>query len=259
MGHIRLARLPQTKRWEQVVERLRVGGSIGDLAAATAHAAETELQSAKGDPALGYTVWLLTQLPLAARSQQFRERLAELGFEAGAERSVLALIAGFSLAVDRNIAGRSDCTDLGELARQAAAESLSSIVGSATQSLFGASAEDVQHELGRLATKDRFARLARDFFARLTQKTLEYYISRELPNHVGPGKSLQTIDRQIEFRAALERHCREAALIVEEFAGGWYSKSNFQGTLNPNTAQGFADYALTKLRDELRKRRAPSG
>jgi hypothetical protein len=25
----------------------------------------------------------------------------------------------------------------------------------------------------------------------------------------------QTLDRQIEFRAALERHCREAALIVE--------------------------------------------
>jgi hypothetical protein len=25
----------------------------------------------------------------------------------------------------------------------------------------------------------------------------------------------RTLDRQIEFRAALERHCREAALIVE--------------------------------------------
>ena len=117
----------------------------------------------------------------------------------------------------------------------------------------------MQRELGRLATKDRFAQLARDFFARLTQKILEYYISRELPNHVGPGKALQTIDGQIEFRDALERHCREAALIVEEFAGGWYSKSNFQGTLNPATAQGFADYALKKMRDELRKRRSSNG
>jgi hypothetical protein len=259
MGHIRLARLPATKRWEEVVELLRAGGSISQLAAATAHAAETELQSAKGDPALAYTVWLLTQLPLAARSQQFRERLVELGFEVDAAQSVLALVAGFSLAVDRNTSGRSDRTDLGELARQAAAESLSLTVGSATQSLFGVSADDVQRELGRLATKKRFARLAGDFFARLTQKTLEYYVSRELPNHVGHDKNLQTIDRQIEFRMALERHCREAAQIVEEFAGGWYSKSNFQRTLTPATAQGFANYALKKMRDELRKRRSSNG
>lgn len=256
MGHIRLARLPRTKSWEQVVELLRDGGSTGELAAATAHAAETELWSSKGDPALAYTVWLLTQLPLAARSQQFGERLGELGFEAGAEQSVLSLVAGFSLAVDRNVAGRSNRTDLGELARQAAIESLSSILGSTTKSLFGTTSDDVQRELGRLATKERFARLARDFFARLTQKTLEYYIDRELPNHVGRGKSLLTIDHQIEFRAALERHCRETALIVEEFAGGWYSKSNFQGTLSPATAQAFADYTLKKLRDELRRRRA---
>jgi hypothetical protein len=255
MGHIRLGRLPESKRWDQVLAHLRAGDSIGDLAAATAHAAESELLSAKGDPALGYTVWLLTQLPLAARSKQFRDRLAELGFDAGAEQSVLALVAGFSLAVDRNIADRGDRTDLGELARQAAAESLSTFVGSETQSLFGTSADDVQRELGRLATKDRFAQLARDFFARLTLKVLEYYISRELPNHVGPGKGLQTIDDQIEFRAALERHCREAALIVEAFAGGWYSKRNYQGALTPVTTQAFTDYALKKLRDELRKRR----
>ena len=89
-----------------------------------------------------------------------------------------------------------------------------------------------------------------------TQKTLEYYISRELPNHVGPGRAIASIDNQIEFRGAVERHCHEASLIVEEFAGGWYSKSNYQGTLTEASAQGFADYALKKMRDELRARRS---
>ena len=104
MGHIRLGQLPAGKRWKQVVELLRVGGGVSQLAAATARAAETELQSAKGDPALAYTVWLLTQLPLAARSPQFAARLGELGFDGGAEQSVLRLVAGFSVAVDRNVA-----------------------------------------------------------------------------------------------------------------------------------------------------------
>lgn len=256
MGHILLGRLPASNSWQGVLELLRTGGNVADLADATALAAESEFQSAKGDPALGYTVWLLTQLPLAARSPQFAARLGELGFDLGSERSVLALVAGFTQAVDRQVAGLGGRTDLGELARQAAAESLSSLVGLGLPSLFVTSAEDVRRELGRLASKDRFAVLARDFFARLTQKRLEYYISRELPNHVGPGKAIPSIDRQIDFHAALERHCREASQIVEEFAGGWYSKANFKGNITPSQAQGFTDYALKKMRDELRARRA---
>lgn len=259
MGHLHLGGLPASRAWLEVIEKLRLGDSVGELAAATADAAERELHSAKGDPAVGLTVWLLTQLPLAARSSQFAARLGELGFDPGAERSLLGLIAGLSKAIDRQVAGSPHRTDLGELTRQAASESLSAFLSAGTPSLFDTAADDVRRELGRLATKDRFAALARDFFARLTQKTLEYYLSRELPNHVGPDKSLPSIDREIDFRAALERHCREASLIVEDFAGGWFSKSNYQGTLTQDTAQRFAAYALKKMRDELRARRTGDG
>jgi hypothetical protein len=256
MGHIRLGRLPTSKLWDEVVRHLRVGDGIAELAGATAKAAEAELDNAKGDPGLGYTVWLLSQLPLAARTSNFTARLAELGFEPGAEQSVFSLVAGLSNAVDRNIAGLSNRTDLGELARQAAAESLSTFVGGDISSLFGSSADDFQHELAQLATRKRFAAFARDFFARLTLKTIEYYISRELPKHVGPDRVIPSIDGQIAFRIALERHCHEASLIIQDFAGGWFSKSNYQGALNPAAAQSFANYALKKLRDELRARRA---
>ena len=61
---------------------------------------------------------------------------------------------------------------------QAATEALSNLVGGSMPSLFGTSADDVRIELAKFATKDRFAALARDFFARLTHKTLDYYISR---------------------------------------------------------------------------------
>jgi hypothetical protein len=259
MGHIRLGALPRSKRWDQVVELLRLGGGVGQLAAATAHAAESELRAAKGDPAIAHTVWLLTQLPLAARSDHFAARLGELEFDAGAERSIFDLVAGLSKAVERNMARESQRTDLGELARQAAAESVSAVLSLGTGSLFDSKASEVQRELARLATKSGFAHLARDFFARLTQKTLEYYVSRELANHVGPNRPIPSIDRQIQFREAFAKHCREAALFVEDFAGGWYSKSNFRGTLCPASAQAFADYALKKVRDELRDRRAPNG
>ena len=259
MGHIRLGFLPATQKWQEVVALIGSNAAVAEIADATADAAETEFRSATEDPALTYAVWLLIQLPLAARSPQFENRLAELGFEAGAEQSLLSLVSNFSLAIDRHVATRDGRTDLGELARLAGAESLTAVIGPGLPSLFAPDALDVRLELGKLTSKIGFARLARDFFSRLTQKTLEYYLSRELPNHIGPDRAISSVDKQIAFRNALERHCREASKIVEEFAGGWYSKANYKGAITPRNAQAFTAYALNKMRDELRMRRSADG
>ncbi|HWK40214.1 MAG TPA: hypothetical protein VNR88_14945, partial [Hyphomicrobium sp.] len=73
--------------------------------------------------------------------------------------------------------------------------------------------------------------------------------------HVGPNRGLASLEQSDRFRAALENHCREASFIVESFAGGWFSKANFAGRLTPQATQSFTDYALKKIRDELRVRR----
>jgi hypothetical protein len=67
---------------------------------------------------------------------------------------------------------RKGRTDLGEMAQMAAVESLTAIVGPTLPSLFGATTEDVQRAIGRLAGGDRFSTLSREFFARLTQRSL---------------------------------------------------------------------------------------
>lgn len=259
MGHVRLGALAKTREWAQVVELLAAGSDVSELAAAVAVAAEDELISARGDPVLGNVVWLLTQLPLAARSDRFAAELVALGFSRGSEQSLLGLVAGFSGAVESQITGTTGRTDLGELARQAASESLTSLVGAQMPGLFGPDPNDLRIELAKFATKDQFARLARDFFARLTYKTLDYYLSRVLADHVGPDRRFATLQDQSRFRSALDLHCREASFIVEQFAGGWFSKANFQGRLTRGSAQNFSDYALKKVRDELRARRAGDG
>lgn len=259
MGHARLGELPKTRKWRQVVSLLAAGSDVPELAAAVAIAAEAELISARGDPVVGNVVWLLTQLPLAARSDRFAIELTSLGFTPGSEQSLLGIVAGFSGAVDSQITSTAGRTDLGELARQAASESLTSLVGAQMPGLFGPDPNDLRIELAKFATKDRFGRLARDFFARLTVKTLDYYLSRVLADHVGPGRALATLQDQSRFRRALDLHCREASEIVEQFAGGWFSKANYEGRLTRGAAQSFSDYALKKVRDELRARRAGDG
>jgi hypothetical protein len=41
MGHIRLGVLPKSKKWRQVIEELRLGAELTEIAAAAADAAET--------------------------------------------------------------------------------------------------------------------------------------------------------------------------------------------------------------------------
>ena len=79
MGHVRLGVLPKSRKWRQVVDELRLGAGIGEIAGLAAEAAETSLRAAAGDPAFLHSFWLLTQVPLAARGPVFAEDLAASG------------------------------------------------------------------------------------------------------------------------------------------------------------------------------------
>jgi hypothetical protein len=259
MGHVRLGKLPQSRHWRQVVALLKEGPDVPELAALVSTAAERDLDAARGDPALASTVWLLVHVPLAAQTDRFAAELSALGFSVGSEASLGNLVANFPAAVERDVGSTEGRTDLGVLARKAAAETLSALVGSQVDGLFETPSENFRRELAKFATKDRFAVLARDFFSRLTHKTIDYYISRVLADHVGPDRTLGSLDQYSDFQLALRRHCHEASFIVEQFAGGWLSKARHQGTLSREATRGFTDYALKKMRDELRVRRSDSG
>ena len=138
-------------------------------------------------------------------------------------------------------------TDLGEMAQMGAAETLTAVLGQRTASLFGETAEDVQRELARLGTPANFSVLARGFFARLTERYLTYFLSRELSNTLG------SVDANRQFREALALHCKQASKIVEQFAEEWFSKANYQGGITPRKAAGFIGHAVTKLSAELKK------
>lgn len=257
MGHVRLGKLPRTKKWQQVVDLVAEGGDLGQVAAASAEAVESGLRAASRDPTFVHAFWLLTQLPLAARKQDFAAELRALGLDIKSKPTLLELVGAFSRAIDKRIEGSGGRTDLGEIAQLSAAETLTSLVGRELPGLFGPNPDDVQNVVSRLASPDRFSFIARDFFSRLTRRYLAYYLSRELSNHVGPQQRFQSIGDHSDFNAALDLHCREASQIIKGFAGGWYGKTlSKQDEITPDDARRFAHVAFKKLRGELRKRRA---
>jgi hypothetical protein len=164
-------------------------------------------------------------------------------------------VAAFTRAVDDHVRARGKRSDLGEMAQHAASESLATLAGRELPSLFGPTAADVQHAIAKLGTSDRFSIVARDFFSRLTSRSLGYFLSRELSKHVGPNKRFAAVSSHSDFNAALDQHCREASRIIKEFSGGWYGKTLQQEKqITQHEARKFADVAFKKLRAELRKR-----
>ena len=229
-----------------------------DVAAAAMAASERGLTGAAKDPALVYSVWLLTQIPLAARRDDFAARLQTLGLKVGVTPSLLEIVGAFSAGVDEHLRRNGGRTDLGELAQMAACEALMALGTPPNLSLFDSTTPTAQETLKSLSTRKEFSALAREFFAHLSTKYLTYFLSRELSNHVGGEGRFANIEQHAAFNQGLERYCRQATRIVEEFSGGWFSKTHYEGGITPEKAAGFVHVALKKLRKEL-SRGAPGG
>ena len=256
MGHIRLGTLPATKRWRDVVATLEGGGNVAEVAVSATLAAEGGLKLAANDPLVLFSLSLLTEIPLAARGPEFVGDLRALGLDVPDAPSLIDLTSALSRAIDAKALALGERTDLGEIGQMAAIESVNRLVGAALPSLFGPTAEDVRHAVAGLASGKGFALLARCFFAQLTERTLNFYLSRALPDHIGPGARFDDSADQERFSHDLARHCWESAKIVEAFAGGWFGKTVYQeGGLTPEKTKGFSAYALQKIRSELKARR----
>jgi hypothetical protein len=246
MGHIRLGTLPRTRQWIQVLDLIGSGGRAHEVAAATIAASRRGLISRAKDPGLLYTVWLLTQVPLAARSEDFVARLRELGLAVSDSPSLLEVVGAFTGAVDDHLRRTGGRTDLGEMAQMAASEALAAVGAPDNAFLFVAPGFHAQQTFKAFSIPG-FRTLAKEFFSRLIRKYLTYFLSRELSNHVGGDSRFSNIDQHAEFNQELDRHCRRRACTIDDLPGGWFLKTDIEGGVNQVEVAEFVQVALKDL------------
>jgi hypothetical protein len=252
MGHNRLGTLPDTAPWRRVVALIADNADVAAVARGTTTAALDGLEMAKGDAGLIHSFWLLTQVAVASRQADYREGLRRAGIlVAASSPDLFEVVSGFSDAVDRYLDRKHRRTDIGEMGQLAAVESLTSLLRQRSSHLFEPSPADVRRAARELSTQRGFGTLAHDFFARFKQSFLTYHLGRELANHVGGNGRFVDQDEHDQFVEHLRTHCREAAGIMQEFAGDWYSKGNYEGGITPVKARNFVNYTLVKLQKEL--------
>lgn len=254
MGHSRLGNLPRTRKWQEVVALVEGGAGAAQLANATITAAERGMKFAAEDKAMVEAVWLLTQIPLAAKSTDFSGTLQAAGLNVSDSPGLMEIVGAVSDAIDSRLSNNGGRTDLGEIAQMAASETISKYVGSRTQGgLFGPSVGDVQSAFASLGTVKQFSSFAKHFFARMTDRCMNYYLSRAMSYHLGEGRRFATLAQHAEFTKALELHCHQASVIVERFSGEWFSKTNWEkGGISRQDAAGFTHVAMGKLVSELK-------
>jgi len=211
------------------------------------------LKQAANDQGLQTTFWLLVQLTHAATKEQFHTALWKLGFSVPERPTLFDVTSTFSDYVQQHVIRKQTQTDISDISLSAAVETLTALCSKRTTDLFGVRPENVQKSIREYASKVGFSQLGHEFFSRFTNRYVSYLISRELPLHVGPDRRFKSTENLTEFNKALELHCRQASRIIEEFAGGWYSKSVWQGKLSQKDTTSFLHIALKKLRAELKR------
>lgn len=257
MGHLRVGRTPDTAPWRRVVELVAEGAPVATIAQSTISAAQKGLDLAKGDEGLAHAIYLLAHVTIAARDDtDFASRLSELGLDVSGDANLYDLAAAFSEAMDGHLRSSNARTDFGEMAQLAAVESLSALAGPSSQNLWESDDAPVRPAVRDLSTKTGFSSLTHDFFSRFMQRYLTYHLSRELAVHVGPNQRFRDPSEHTQFLEQIAIHTRQAALIVRDYAGGWYSKSMYETGISKDSARRFAAYSLIKLRDELQIRGA---
>jgi len=256
MGHNILGTLPKTLRWQEVVRLLDADTQeLGAVASAAALAADARLGQLRNDERIAYCFWLLTRVTYAARSDDFIGALQAQGIDADPGDSALGImtkIAERVRATTENHVGNGQYVEIAALALR---EALTETVLREGPSLFSSTAADVQRAFRQYSTPARFSELARRFFSHFMSRTLRGFVDREIASHVGRG-ALSTNSDAAAFLSALDTHTWQSALIVEDFAGGWFSKRNWEtvGDISLDDTQRFMAVAFRKLRAELRSK-----
>jgi len=256
MGHIRLGQLTRSREWRDVVDLIAAGADVPQVANATIKAAEVAFSFVSNDCGYNQAVWLMTQLGLAAGHKKPLEYLRSQGVDIPDNTSLPGVVVALTEALDNHSAANGGHSDLGELAQRALVDAVIQRLEPRLrqQSLFNMQADDMQRALSGLRKPNEFGQLSREFYSRLTNECMNYFLSQTLATNLGAGQRFPTTNQMAQFEEALSTHCREASAIVEQFSGEWFSKHRYeeQGNISRDSVRGFASWALKKMKDELK-------
>ncbi len=251
MGHLRLGHLPRTHRWKQVIALIEDGADLPELAEASFHAAQTGLSRVPSDAGFLSVLNAIIGLAAASREKDLRSALGRAGIGPDAQQSSFGFLSSVANILSTNLGEVFPRSDVGKIAQNAFLESLTRQIRGNTGSLFGDTGD--AKSLTAPFRGKQLETLMHEFYSGFTSNYLSYYLSREIPQHVGGGQRFANLDKHAEFARQFDLHCRQTVRIADEFTPGWMGKAIYHGDTGPEAVKRYAHIAFKKLTSEFQR------
>ena len=256
MGHVRMSLLPTSQKWRNITQQIagmQVSDTeVADIAQQTIQNVRNRFRHIMQDSGVLVTFQFLVNLAIASREENPQERLLDIGIDLPDSPTPLSVTE----AVNAYVAPKRASFEYSEIAQKAAGDAISIWYReNQTQTLSLFEPLEDPFEVWRKAGNGAgFCELSRLFFAKFTQRYLEYFLEREA------SAALGDINKRIEFEQRLEEHVDsisvhafETAEIIQRFAAGWFNKYATEGVPSEEEIEDFLSYAFAKIRDALQR------
>lgn len=251
MGHNYLGNLPRTYRWKEVIRLLSEDGSVDKIADASLAAAQTGLRRIPSDEGFTQTLTIIFKFIEAARSPDIESALARNGFSPLSDFTVFDLSSCLKEKFDFELNSKRIKSDVSEIAQNSFTETLFKYLSGESKALFDTSSDILNKTLKKLSSGRQFRSLMHEFYSTFTRRYLNYYLSRELSDHVGPGLRFRNIDEHTEFNRALNQYINQAIRIADDFTPGWFGKAQYEKNLTHDSISRYAHIAFKKILKEF--------
>lgn len=251
MGHERLGTLPKTGHWKVLVEKIAAFDAsevdVSDIAEQTLRNVNKQYLKIHEDKGVSSVFKFLVEFSTAFTKPRAKEKLSELGAK---NLTPLSL----SLALKKWIADKVDSLEYSQLAVSSAADAF---VGwyqknKTTQGKLFEPSDEMYDIWRKVGTGAGFCELARGFFAKFTERYLNYYLDRVA------SSTLWNIEKHNQLTAGISAHVDEisrfafeTSQITQSFAAGWFNKRAESGVIMDDDIRNFLRVAFGKMRDDL--------
>lgn len=252
MGHERVGCLPQTRRWQAIVDQIaaaKTPESTAQLAAGVLKNVQQRYERIAKDrgvqAAFGFLVALAT-----AQTAQGRGGVADAPVSLESDPSAFQLAQSLSAWVDQH----QDSLEYAQLAKSAATDAIATWLAEegAQSELFSPS-----DKWRRATSAAGFCEIARFFFAHLTRRYLSYFLDRAASSQVFAIGAREALQDQLEVHVdEVWRHAFETSRIMQSYAAGWYNNHAREAHPSDAAVKAFLVRAFAKVGEELRREAA---
>jgi len=254
VGHQRIGTLPRSVPWRSIVQDLSTpvlsDKAVEELAQQTLSLVRSRFRRIEADSGVRTAFAFLVALSISGKGGDVAQAITRsLGVALPADRSALAIVR----AARDLVSARADSLEYGEIAKSAVGDAIAAWhTRERTQPDLFVSSQESSALWSRASTGAGFCELSRLFFARFTERYLNYFLERAASDQT---RSIAERDRLMSrLHSHIDRisqHAFETARITQSFAAGWFNRHANVPGLTDADVHGFLAIAFGKLRDEL--------